>query len=62
MHPADAYMSESKAVGDDQGGFSDFEVFKVRRTYYAMIAETDYLLGQVLEAAKAVKTYLATRK
>ena len=26
---------------------------QVRRTYYAMVAETDFLMGQVLEAATA---------
>ena len=26
---------------------------RVRRTYYAMVAETDFLMGQVLEAATA---------
>lgn len=47
MHPHDSYMSTAKGVGDDQPVFTDFQVFKVRRTYYAMVAETDYLLGQV---------------
>jgi hypothetical protein len=40
-------------VGDDQPTFSDFQVFKVRRTYYAMVAETDFLLGQVKRVAGA---------
>ena len=32
--------------------FTDEEILKVRRTYYAMCAETDYLLGRVLDAAE----------
>ena len=46
-------MTTSKAVGDEFY-ISDYDVFKVRRTYWAMVAETDYLMGQVLEAARAL--------
>ena len=53
-HPHDAYMTTSKAMAGD---FSDEAVFLVRRTYYAMVAETDYLMGQVLDAARASGTY-----
>ena len=48
FHPADSYMSQSKNVWRN---FTDSEILKVRKTYYAMCAETDYLLGRVLEAA-----------
>ena len=54
LHPHDEYMTISKAV---DGPFSDEAVFLVRRTYYAMVAETDYLMGQVLDAARASGMY-----
>ena len=54
LHPHDEYMTISKAV---DGPFSDEAVFLVRRTYYAMVAETDYLMGQVLYAARASGMY-----
>ena len=41
------YMTTSKAVGDDQPVFGEVGVFRVRRTYLAMVAEADYLIGQV---------------
>lgn len=47
-HPYDSYMSESKHVGAKD--ISDDEILKVRKTYYAMCAETDYLLGRVWKA------------
>eukprot|EP01063_Lacrimia_lanifica_P011126 TRINITY_DN1790_c1_g1_i1.p1 TRINITY_DN1790_c1_g1~~TRINITY_DN1790_c1_g1_i1.p1 ORF type:complete len:577 (+),score=200.35 TRINITY_DN1790_c1_g1_i1:77-1807(+) len=47
FHPADSYMSESKAVWRN---YTEAEILKVRKTYYAMCAETDYLLGKVLTA------------
>ena len=47
-HPYDAYMSISKAVDD---AFTQAQIRKVRATYYAMCAETDYMLGRVLTAA-----------
>lgn len=43
-HSYDSYMSQSKNVA---GNYSDAEVLKVRKTYYAMCAEADYLLGRV---------------
>lgn len=46
-HPYDSYMSISKNV---DGDFSDEDILKVRKTYYAMCAETDYLLGRVWTA------------
>ncbi|EOD10728.1 hypothetical protein EMIHUDRAFT_215536 [Emiliania huxleyi CCMP1516] len=57
MHPYDAYMTTSKAVGDDQPVFGEVGVFRVRRTYLAMVAEADYLIGQVVEAAREAKLY-----
>ena len=53
-HPYDSYMSVSKAV---QGPFTDDQIRKVRKTYYAMVAETDYMLGTVLQAAKDAGVY-----
>ena len=50
MHPADAYATISKNVA---GQFSADEVTRVRRVYAAMCAETDYLMGRVLDAAAA---------
>ena len=49
FHPADSYMSQSKNVWRD---FTDDEILKVRKTYYGMCAETDYLLGRVIDAAE----------
>ena len=46
-----ASMSISKNVN---GSFSDAEILEVRSTYYAMVAETDYMLGLVLQ----VKSFL----
>lgn len=48
FHPADAYQSKSKNVWRD---FTDKEILTVRKTYYAMCAETDFLMGRVLDAA-----------
>eukprot|EP00937_MAST-01D_sp_MAST-1D-sp2_P001599 g1599.t1 len=53
-HPYDSYMSISKSV---DGTFTDDEVLQVRRTYYAMCAETDFLLGRVLDALRATGQY-----
>ena len=50
MHPADSYMSQSKNVWGH--GYSDQDVEKVRKTYYAMCVETDFLMGRVLRALK----------
>ena len=47
MHPADSYMSISKSVWRN---FTDDEILKVRKTYLAMCAETDYMLGEVIAA------------
>ena len=49
MHPADAYTAVSKHV---DGSFNDSEIVRIRAVYAAMCAETDYLLGRVLDAAK----------
>jgi len=54
-HPADSYMSISKALwGDD---YTEEEIRKVRKTYYAMCAETDFLMGRVLDALRATGQY-----
>lgn len=49
FHPADSYMSISKSVWRN---FTKQEVLKVRKTYYAMCAETDFMFGLVLDALK----------
>lgn len=54
MHPADSYMSQSKNVWGD---YTPEQVHKVRKTYYAMCAETDFLMGRVLQALKASGQY-----
>eukprot|EP00948_MAST-09A_sp_MAST-9A-sp1_P001777 g1777.t1 len=53
-HPYDTYMSDSKAV---DGSFSDEQIKEVRDTYYAMVTETDYMLGSVLQACKDAGIY-----
>ena len=55
--PCRRYMSISKNVWR---GFSAGEVARVRRTYYAMCAETDYMLGTVLDALRATGQYART--
>ena len=45
MHPYDAYMSMAKHVN---GKYNDSQVLDVRKTYYAMNAETDYLFKGML--------------
>lgn len=49
FHPADKYMSMSKNVWGTN--ISDAEILQVRKTYYAMCAETDWMLGSVMDAA-----------
>lgn len=52
FHPADSFMSISKNVwGED---YDNATILKTMRTYYAMCAETDWLLGTVLSAAKSL--------
>ena len=53
-HPYDSYMSVSKHV---QGNFTDADIKKVRETYYAMVSETDYMLGLVVKACKDAGLY-----
>ncbi|KAJ1450325.1 alkaline-phosphatase-like protein [Pelagophyceae sp. CCMP2097] len=50
MHPYDVYASATKAVSRR---FSKGEVATVREAYYAMCAETDSLLGRVVERLRA---------
>jgi len=57
MHPYDTFMSSSKST---LGSFTADEVVQVRRTYYAMCAETDFLLGRVLDALRATGQYERT--
>jgi arylsulfatase K len=48
FHPADSYMSISKNVWGNN--YTDDQILKVRATYFAMVAETDYMLGLVMSA------------
>ncbi len=50
FHPADQYMSISKNIW---GNWSDEQIQTIRKTYYGMNVETDYLLGLVLNASYA---------
>ena len=54
FHPADSYMSQSKSVWRN---YTDQEILKVRKTYYAMCYETDYMLGRVIQALKQYGHY-----
>jgi len=49
-HQYDQYMAISKHV---EGSYTDQQIKKVRKTYYAMCAETDYLLERVWRAVEA---------
>ena len=44
------YMSVTK---NTHGHFTDEEILAIRRHYFAMVAETDAMLGQVLDALEA---------
>jgi arylsulfatase K len=54
FHPADSYMSQSKNVWRN---YTKQEIHKVRKTYYAMCVETDYMLGTVIDALKKYEHY-----
>ena len=43
------YMSVTK---NTHGHFTDDEILAIRRHYFAMVAETDAMLGQVLDTLK----------
>lgn len=47
LHPVMAYMSATKACLDR---FTDEEIRTVRHTYFAMVAEVDEMLGELLAA------------
>ena len=47
LHPVMEYMSESKACIDR---FTDEEILAVRQTYFAMVAEVDEMLGDLVSA------------
>jgi len=53
MHPYDAYMSSTKNMMDEQGNFSKELLQDNMRCWYAMVYETDKMLGQVWETAGA---------
>lgn len=54
MHPYDSYMSYSKSMMNEQGGFSRSLLYRNMRCWYAMCKQTDRMLGQVW--AKAGET------
>ncbi|MDE0132953.1 MAG: sulfatase-like hydrolase/transferase, partial [bacterium] len=50
LHPVMDYMSVTK---NTHGHFTDEEILAIRRHYFAMVAETDAMLGQVLDTLEA---------
>ena len=50
LHPVMDYMSVTK---NTHGHFTDEEILAIRRHYFAMVAETDAMLGQVLDTLQA---------
>jgi len=51
MHPYDAYMSSTKHMMDDKDTFSKESLLENMRCWYAMVYETDKMLGQVWATA-----------
>jgi arylsulfatase K len=49
MHPVDFYDSKVKNCTSN---FTHDDIFKIRQYYYAMCAETDGMLGQILDALR----------
>jgi arylsulfatase K len=47
LHPVMEYMSETKACLDR---FTDEEIQAVRQTYFAMVAEVDEMVGEIIQA------------
>ena len=45
-------MSISKHIWSSLQNYTHDDILKVRRSYYAMCAQTDYMLGQVWQTAK----------
>ncbi len=52
LHPVMEYMSARKGCLRD---FSRKEILDIRRTYFAMIAETDAMVGEVMNAVDELK-------
>ncbi len=50
LHPVMDYMSVTK---NTHGHFTDGEILAIRHHYFAMVAETDAMLGQVLDTLEA---------
>ena len=51
FHPVDYYES---AVKNCTSSFTKDEIFKVRQYYFAMCAETDAMLGEIVDALNAI--------
>lgn len=51
MHPVDFYDSKVKNCTSN---FTHDEIFKVRQYYYAMCAETDAMLGQIMDCLREI--------
>lgn len=56
MHPADSYMSIAKSMLSATGSiqFNATQIKKVRRAYYGMVAQADYLVGSVLKTLESL--------
>lgn len=52
LHPVMEYMSRTK---NSYGHFSEQEILNIRRTYFAMIAELDYNIGEIINAVDTLK-------
>ena len=57
MHPADSFMSEAKHMLDADNetnmSFNASQIRQVRRAYFGMVAQADFLVGSVLRALNA---------
>ncbi len=52
LHPVMEYMARTK---NSYSHFSEEEILNIRRTYFAMIAELDYNIGEIINAVDALK-------
>lgn len=51
LHPVMEYMAATK---NSLGEFSDEEILAIRRTYYAMIAEADAMVGELVDTVESM--------